>query len=203
VGRGRWSWLSEEAWLRICQNNIINWALFPFPLTVTGSSQLAPTDDTTKPLRHRPRRRTFVGRRLQRPNLHRKVRTVAYLFAHPRTVLSRVPCRGAHVGIAQHILTIVFFLSLAAAQALNTSPTLAAYNITHVLSICPEHIWDGTPTHLAITDVHDTEHDQLLLRLPETCAFIQAALDAHGRILVHCAAGVSRSSTLVAAYRTY
>lgn len=48
--------------------------------------------------------------------------------------------------------------------------------------------------------VEDTEYDDLLIKLPEACAFIQKAIEHGGRVLVHCVMGISRSSTVVAAF---
>ena len=71
--------------------------------------------------------------------------------------------------------------------------------ITHVISVCPNYPSTGEQ-HLSIP-VHDTEYEDLLIHLPKTCGFIQAALDQGGKVLVHCVMGISRSTTVVAAYR--
>ncbi|KAJ4488368.1 protein-tyrosine phosphatase-like protein [Lentinula aciculospora] len=70
--------------------------------------------------------------------------------------------------------------------------------ITHILSVCPELPSTG-PNHLTIA-VDDCEYDDLLIRLPEACQFIQNALDEGGRVLVHCMMGVSRSATVLSAF---
>lgn len=73
--------------------------------------------------------------------------------------------------------------------------------ITHVLSVCPDYPpATGVTDHLAIP-VQDSEYEDLLIHLPKACAFIQKALDQNGKILVHCVMGVSRSSTVVCAWR--
>ncbi|KAF8187201.1 protein-tyrosine phosphatase-like protein [Pholiota molesta] len=72
------------------------------------------------------------------------------------------------------------------------------HSITHVVSVCPEFPSTG-PKHLNIA-VEDTEYDDLLIHLPKACAFIQHALGHGGRVLVHCVMGISRSTTVVAAF---
>ncbi|KDR84422.1 hypothetical protein GALMADRAFT_237283 [Galerina marginata CBS 339.88] len=71
-------------------------------------------------------------------------------------------------------------------------------SITHIVSVCPDFPSTG-PRHLNIS-VEDSEYENLLIRLPETCRFIQHALEQRGRVLVHCVMGVSRSATVVAAF---
>jgi dual specificity phosphatase 12 len=73
--------------------------------------------------------------------------------------------------------------------------------ITHILSICPDYTSTG-PNHLTIP-VDDFEYEDILVHLPQSCQFVQTALDEGGKVLVHCQMGVSRSPTVVCAYRTY
>ncbi|KAG6878804.1 hypothetical protein C0992_007648 [Termitomyces sp. T32_za158] len=70
---------------------------------------------------------------------------------------------------------------------------------THILSVCPEYPSAG-PNHLTIA-VNDSEYDNILIHLLEACNFIETALKNRGKVLVHCVMGVSRSATVVAAYR--
>ncbi|PFH48983.1 hypothetical protein AMATHDRAFT_122688, partial [Amanita thiersii Skay4041] len=75
---------------------------------------------------------------------------------------------------------------------------LSRIGVTHIVSVCPEYPSTGGH-HLAI-DVQDSEYEDLLIHLPRACEFIQAALDQGGKVLVHCVMGISRSTTVVAAY---
>lgn len=54
-------------------------------------------------------------------------------------------------------------------------------------------------TRLSI-HVNDDPDENILIRLPEACQFIESALDSGGRIYVHCMMGISRSVTVVCAY---
>ncbi|KAG9003592.1 hypothetical protein FRB93_011010 [Tulasnella sp. JGI-2019a] len=49
-------------------------------------------------------------------------------------------------------------------------------------------------------EIDDVESSDLLIHLPPAVAFIQKALESSQGILVHCAAGISRSPSVVAAY---
>ncbi|KAJ7778816.1 protein-tyrosine phosphatase-like protein [Mycena maculata] len=89
----------------------------------------------------------------------------------------------------------VYISNLSAAESDETKKKLG---ITHILSVCPEYASTGTD-HLVVP-VDDSEYDDLLIHLSDTCCFIEDALARGGRVLVHCVMGVSRSTTVVAAY---
>ncbi|KAF8998778.1 hypothetical protein BDQ17DRAFT_1361597 [Cyathus striatus] len=100
------------------------------------------------------------------------------------------------VSISEIIKGQLYIGNLSAAQT--PPPTL---NITHVLSICPDFPSTGAnPNHLTIP-INDTEYDDLLIHLPRACEFIRKGIeDDHGRVLVHCVMGISRSATVIVAY---
>ncbi|KAF9004199.1 protein-tyrosine phosphatase-like protein, partial [Cyathus striatus] len=74
--------------------------------------------------------------------------------------------------------------------------------ITHILSICPDFPSTGANQNHLTIPINDIEYDDLLIHLPRACEFIRKAIeDDHGRVLVHCVMGISRSATVVVAYR--
>ncbi|KAI0030697.1 protein-tyrosine phosphatase-like protein [Vararia minispora EC-137] len=90
----------------------------------------------------------------------------------------------------------LYISSLACARTVSeTHPELA---ITHMLSVCPEMSSSG-PAHMVLP-IQDSEYDNILDHLPAACQFIENAISAGGRVLVHCVMGVSRSATVIAAY---
>jgi predicted protein tyrosine phosphatase len=87
---------------------------------------------------------------------------------------------------------------------------LATYRITHILSVLPDpvalppnahSILGYTPVRLQI-NIEDFPFAELAAHLPTTTAFIHDALKGHSeaRVLVHCAEGISRSASVVAAF---
>lgn len=101
--------------------------------------------------------------------------------------------------------------ALSRVMSLISAPSLAAalsqdvrkkFGITHILSVCAEHTFEPKPDWLSVV-VQDSEYEDILIHFPQTCAFIQAALENGGRVLVHCMMGISRSAAVVSAYREY
>ncbi|KAG6821552.1 hypothetical protein H0H93_000061 [Arthromyces matolae] len=88
-------------------------------------------------------------------------------------------------------------------QAARSSRSLSERNITHILSVCNDHIPAELPEsgvrHMRIP-VEDVDYEDLLIHLPSACRFIEEALRSGGNVLVHCVQGISRSATVIAAY---
>jgi dual specificity phosphatase 12 len=89
-------------------------------------------------------------------------------------------------------------------NAARSSRSLSERRITHIVSVCSDHIPGELPesgmTHMRIP-VEDVDYADLLIYLPAAMRFIHKALSEHGVVLVHCVQGLSRSATVVAAYR--
>ena len=86
-------------------------------------------------------------------------------------------------------------------QAALSSSHRSGLGITHVLSVCPEHPAGPEDNNHLCIPVQDSEFENLLVHLPIACRFIQDAIDVGGRVLVHCVMGISRSATVICAYR--
>ncbi|TBU34142.1 protein-tyrosine phosphatase-like protein [Dichomitus squalens] len=81
---------------------------------------------------------------------------------------------------------------------------LLAIGVTHVVSVIeqrpkyPPTLKKLKTLHIPVYDIETTD---LLQHLDVTTAFIKSALDdKHNTVLVHCAMGISRSATVLAAY---
>uniref|UniRef100_A0A8C7NNL3 Dual specificity protein phosphatase n=1 Tax=Oncorhynchus mykiss TaxID=8022 RepID=A0A8C7NNL3_ONCMY len=83
---------------------------------------------------------------------------------------------------------------------------LARLGITHILN-CAQSKWRGGAEYYAGMDItyqgieaHDTPSFDMSVNFYPAAEFIHRALSSGGKVLVHCAVGVSRSATLVLAY---
>ncbi|KAJ8296381.1 Serine/threonine/tyrosine-interacting protein A [Rhodotorula toruloides] len=83
---------------------------------------------------------------------------------------------------------------------------LQSLGITHILCIAEtreQHILKPKfPEHFVylIQDIRDADDQNLIRIFPQTYNFIDGALAAGGRVLVHCGDGISRSPAIVTAY---
>jgi protein-tyrosine phosphatase len=76
---------------------------------------------------------------------------------------------------------------------------IRAANITHIVSAIGEPDRRVPGATYLVLDLEDTEQQSLAAAFVQADRFIDAALasDSRARVLVHCAAGVSRSSALL------
>jgi dual specificity phosphatase 12 len=99
-----------------------------------------------------------------------------------------------------HASISLIFSSISAARS---SRSLSERRISHIVSVCTDHIPAELPesglAHLRIP-VEDVDYADLLIHLPTAVRFIDHAIRHHGVVLVHCVQGLSRSATVVAAY---
>lgn len=85
---------------------------------------------------------------------------------------------------------------------------LSSYRISHILSVMPDSIFRPPPSLLQIQpvrfqiSVEDLPFSELAEHLPGTTSWIWNALSSspEARVVVHCAEGISRSVSVVAAY---
>ncbi|KAJ3093967.1 hypothetical protein HK100_006330 [Physocladia obscura] len=94
------------------------------------------------------------------------------------------------------IVTNVFVSSCEEAANLEL---LLATGITHILAIGTDFTELFRQLKYFIVQIDDDEHENALKYFDAATEFISASASA-GKVLVHCAAGVSRSPTFVAAY---
>ena len=84
---------------------------------------------------------------------------------------------------------------------------LSSYRITHILSTLPDNIFRPPPSLLPLQPirlqiaVEDLPFAELAGHLPTTTAWLRdAMMNPDSRIVVHCAEGISRSVSVVAAF---
>lgn len=88
-------------------------------------------------------------------------------------------------------------------KAIDRPDVLTEQGITHILSILEyDHCdYDEYAKYQRMwISAEDHASQNLLQQFEKTNAFVEQALSANGRVLVHCAMGVSRSATIVCAY---
>ena len=108
-----------------------------------------------------------------------------------------------------HPTEIIPRLYIGALAAAESPEVLSSLGITHIVSaMCgpialpsPSQVPQIPPHHRLQVPLLDTPFSELAGHLPRTTAFIAAALARDDAcVLVHCAQGISRSASVVAAY---
>ncbi|CAH8575181.1 unnamed protein product [Schistosoma turkestanicum] len=100
---------------------------------------------------------------------------------------------------------ILPYLILGSQEDANSPITCKLYGITHILNVSLE---GSVPSHIPSQNfyqipVNDNYTDLMTPYFKDAFAFIDSAKVAHGRVLIHCSAGISRSPTLAIAYLMY
>eukprot|EP00047_Mylnosiga_fluctuans_P001556 m.220889 g.220889 ORF g.220889 m.220889 type:complete len:354 (+) comp10476_c0_seq1:82-1143(+) len=121
--------------------------------------------------------------------------TVATSWALPAS-----PCMGEN--LFNPVALIWDFIAIGSEADAHNVPLLDRTRITHVLNLtssCFKPEVERTRKCLQIK-LLDTPAQDILSVIPTAIDFIQTARESGGRILVHCLAGISRSSAMVIAY---
>jgi len=92
-------------------------------------------------------------------------------------------------------------LFLGSMRAARDRELLKQHNITHVL-VAASNLTQHFPAEIRYKQIslRDEDDEDLLGHLPACVDFIRQAISSGGCVLVHCAAGISRSSAVVIAY---
>lgn len=75
--------------------------------------------------------------------------------------------------------------------------------ITHVINLSGRQNFYPVPVVVMNIDLDDHPSSRIDRHFESTNKFIELACQQGGRVLVHCMAGISRSSTIVASYLMY
>lgn len=123
-------------------------------------------------------------------------------FYSPAALASPRQCYSPMSGAAKSLSFIWGFMAIGSEVDAANVPLLDAEGVTYVLNLTTNH---STPevlnTRVCLQiPLYDTQSQDLLFLLPQALDFIHSARVSGARILVHCAAGISRSPAFAMAY---
>ncbi|KAH3744091.1 dual specificity protein phosphatase [Pelomyxa schiedti] len=95
---------------------------------------------------------------------------------------------------------IVQGLYLGSVHATHDPEELAYLGITHVLDVGVQPLTKAPSITYLYLEVRDIPQEDIISKFPSSNEFIDSALQSGGRVLVHCAAGQSRSPSFIIAY---
>ncbi|KAF9053325.1 protein-tyrosine phosphatase-like protein [Panaeolus papilionaceus] len=113
-----------------------------------------------------------------------------------------------HVRPARNVSEIIPRLYISDLAFAESPALLSSYRITHIMSTLPDSIYCPPPSLLPMQParlqvrIEDLPFAELAAHLPTTTKWISDALTSSpdARVLVHCAEGISRSVSVVAAF---
>lgn len=99
-------------------------------------------------------------------------------------------------------IKIIDKLFIGSVGVANSKDNIIAEGITHIVNATSslKNVFEDTFKYLKLDDLLDSPENDIKKYFPITGKFIKNAIDGNGAVLVHCHAGVSRSSTIIIAY---
>ncbi|XP_036784715.2 MAP kinase phosphatase with leucine-rich repeats protein 2 isoform X4 [Manis pentadactyla] len=171
-----------------------------------GSTE-CPSEKTTASVRYPHRMDSLQKQDLRRPKIHRAVRELPYqpptLAALQRLLWVR------RAATPSHINEVWPSLFLGDAYAARDKNKLAQLGITHIVNVAAgkfqvdtgAKFYRGMPLAYYGIEADDNPFFDLSVYFLPVARYIRTALSvSQGRVLVHCAMGVSRSATVVLAF---
>lgn len=98
---------------------------------------------------------------------------------------------------AQYVYQNIFLGSIDSA---NDRQWLIDNGITHILGIVGGQTMYPEIDYLIYSDVYDSPDQNIIKYFKSSFEFIEKSLKSNGRVLIHCHAGISRSSSIVIGY---
>lgn len=102
--------------------------------------------------------------------------------------------------IQKEMSEILPFLYLGGSAAANSQDFFNTTGVKWVLNVAKEQPRSPFAAKYKKISLNDSLNENISNHFAEACEFIDEARKANEKVLVHCAAGISRSATIVASY---